>query len=363
MISFHLSFGIILFSVMILFLCIIGGIWFVQFLYRKIEQLNEKNFFLEKHEKDISTELIKKDFENQSLKTQLEKSKTALQQNQWETQQKESEFNKRIESLAYAQKSFEDALLEQKNKELKQQQQTEEDYYKQWKNHESKVITQIQQLCKTPYTSFSCYTNNNLPPAFPSEIKPDIVVKSGDKFIVFDAKKSKNIKNYIKDQIQSTVEKYKPFACLSRNIFFIIPHEEYSLLEETVYQKSGFSFSILSPLVLPFALFFLKKLEKSEQLSPLCPEEKDKIASLLLEYKHYITTHNAVNLSLTEHSFRLFEEHEAILPLLQTPEESKASKPSISFSLSQIKSKAEQPMAVFKKIQAMKNPLLPPLKL
>lgn len=361
MISFQFSFGTILFGVVVFFVCLAGSIWVFQFLHRRIEQLNEKNSFLEKREKDIATELMKKDFETESLKNQLEKTKEALQSKEWDAKQQASKFNKKIEALSNAQCSFENALQEQKDKEHQIQKTKEEEYYKRWKNHESEVITSIKQLCKAPYTSFPCYANTTLPSSFPSEIKPDIVIQSGEKFIVFDAKKSKNIKSYIKDQVQSTIEKYKPFSCLSRNIFFIVPHEEYSLLEETLYHKGGFTFVILSPLSLSFALFFLKKLEKTENITPLNPEEKEKIASLLLEYKHYVSTHNAVNLSLTEHSFRLFEDHETLMPLLQTEEESKASKPSLPFSLSQIKNKAEQPMTVFKKVQTLKSPMVSPL--
>ena len=131
-------------------------------------------------------------------------------------------------------------------KEQKKDEEHESNIYRQWNDHENTVVSKLKYICAQPATAFVTYENTTLPPEFDGSLKPDFCMKFANRYIVFDAKKSKNIKSYIQDQVKLTAEKYKKLDTVSKTIFFVVPENNFTELSQTVFTSQGFTFITLS---------------------------------------------------------------------------------------------------------------------
>jgi len=130
-----------------------------------------------------------------------------------------------------------------------------------------------------------------------------------DQYIIFDAKKSKNPKTYIAQQIKNTAEKFsilnseEIFNKIYSTIFFVMPEAEVKQLPQTLFQESGYTFVIISINSLPSIFHFLKKISEYERLEDFNPQERENLIHLIASYDTHISYQNAVNFVLAKQSF------------------------------------------------------------
>lgn len=177
-----------------------------------------------------------------------------------------------------------------------------------WNDHEQQVVAFLRSLVVRAESFFLSFDNTNLPPLWDTSVKPDFLLQYLDTYIVFDAKKSKNIKSYLETQVKMTAEKYSEHAHIAKTVFFVFPEEDVQTLEKRVYMEKGYTFIILSPSALPATLVLLKRMEALQKLANFNPEERESLLSVLVAYDAHIGLQNAMNVIMTERSFELQEQ-------------------------------------------------------
>jgi len=216
------------------------------------------------------------------------------------------------EDLERSRKQFESEKDLIKEKESKKTKDFIENLERMWNDHEKHVVSSLKTLSKRSESFFLSFDNNALPPLWDTSLKPDVLIQYLDKYIIFDAKKSKNIKTYIDSQIKTTTEKYASHSEIMKIIFFVIPENEMNDIESTIITSGGFSFLIIPPSSLSITLILLKRMEALQKLSQFNPEERESILQLLLSYESHIGLHNALNILMTEKSFHIFEQKKSL---------------------------------------------------
>jgi hypothetical protein len=324
---------------------------------KKKEQLNfEKSILLEK-EKELSLRNIKVEHENIHLKDENKVLFEELTVKKSEEKNLQIDFFEKSNELVLAKKFFEEEKKSLKEKEELKSKEKEGNIFKEWSFHEQNVISKIKNICKNYSTYFTVYDNKSLPENFDLKIKPDILLEFNNRYIVFDAKKSKNINTYVSEQIKLIPEKYSNYKSISKLLFFVIPNQNFIELNKSIYEYKGFTINIISVDCLSSSLFLLKRLSDIEKLSNLNPEEQDVLIESILQYQSHISIQNSVNIFLAEESFKLNKSLENLpnnfLDMLDKKE-----KIQIPFSIHKIKSMAMNKNNQNYHIKNMKKPKL-----
>ncbi len=322
---------------------------------QKISRLEfEKNLLIEK-EREISLQMIKYQHEKQNLTEKNREINQELRYKTEKTEELQKEFLEKTHQLFQAKTRFEQEEERVRKTEEEKKQQAIDNYSTMWSEHEKKVISKLKEICISEFSSFTFYENTTLPPVFDGSLKPDFCVLYNDRYIVFDAKKSKNISQYIKDQIKITAKKYKEISEISRQIFFVIPDDEFQEISQKIYNSEGFTFIILSFSNIESTLFLLSKMQIIENLSDINPEERENIIHCISEYMQHVSVQNSVNILMAEKSFHLENSVQA-LPEDFTQYLEKKKNSSLPFSLQKAKSLAQKSSHQKEKIEKMKTP-------
>ncbi len=278
----------------------ITTILFVLFLIYKKEGIRKKNEYI----KFLELENFEIKTENQSQKYKISELQTLQKSN-------EEKIFEKLEKLEYSRL----ALESEKNRLIRleddERQKKEEQKYKAWVEHETNVISEIKQIAKSSECNLSVFDNQNLPIDFDFQLKPDCMIEFLDQYIIFDAKKSKNPKTYIAQQIKQTAEKISMvtskeiFNKIYSTIFFVMPEAELKQLDQTIFQESGYTFIIISQTALPSIFYFLKKISQYENLKDFNPQERENLIHLIASYDTHISYQNAVNFVLAKQSFEI----------------------------------------------------------
>lgn len=326
-------------------------------LNKKKDQFNfEKSILLEK-EKELSLRNIKLEHENIHLKDENKKHFEELTLIKSEEKKLQKEFFEKSNELSLAKKFFEEEKNILKEKEISKYKEKEENIFREWNIHEEQVISEIKSICKNPVYGFTVYDNKSLPKKFDFKIKPDVLIDFNGRYIVFDAKKSKNINTYISEQVKLIPEKYSNYKNISRLMFFVVPKQNFLELSKYVYEYKDFTINIISIDSLHSSLFLLRRLSEIEKISNLNPEEQRALVNSILEYQSHISMQNSVNILLAEESFKLSKSLENLpnnfLEMLSSKDNIQ-----VPFSMQKIKSMALNKKNQLYHIKDMKKPKL-----
>ncbi len=288
------------------------SIFFIYSVFLNIRKEKDQLLFrvqlLQDQEKHDVMKLARMEYE--LSKAMQEKEQFLLLQQKFEHDRTHffKEILDRSKDLEYARNQFE---TEKKRLIEKQEVENEEkiaNLQRIWNDHEQQVIATLRTLTTRTESFFVSFDNTHLPSMWDTSIKPDFLIQYLDSYIIFDAKKSKNIKTYLDTQVKTTAEKYAEHQHISKMVFFIFPEEDLQTLEKRVYVEKGYTFMILSPSSLPITLLLLKRMEALQKLSDFDPEERESLLHLLVSYDAHIGLQNAMNLIMTERSFALQEQ-------------------------------------------------------
>jgi hypothetical protein len=169
------------------------------------------------------------------------------------------------------------------------------------------VISLLKESCQKPSIGFQFYENTNLPEGFDGKIKPDFLVECLGQYIVFDAKKSKDIRTYISTQVKNTAVKYKENPQIYTTIFFVVPNQEIGELRETCFIEGGFCFFVIAPDAIEPILANFKRITEYARVEELDPQDRENIVRLIADYDRHISFQNAANILLAQNSIGLMK--------------------------------------------------------
>lgn len=228
-----------------------------------------------------------------------------------ENMRKNQEFEEKIQKLSNAEKALEDERQRIRKNDENEQKKREEERERIWNDHEKEVVAKLRDICQKPSIGFTFHDNTSTPNNF-SKYKPDGSIPFLGQYIIFDAKKSKNIRTYIQDQIKSTVKKYKDLPDIYPMIFFVVPKEEIEELKTLSFIEGSFIFHIISSESIEPILTILKKIKDYETLSDFDPEDREQIVHLIANYDRHISLQNAANILFTRDSLALMSSKEQL---------------------------------------------------
>lgn len=297
------------------FLVFFGLVCFF-FLFVKFEKMTQKNKFLEQERNDLLDSLDKTQFFHAQEK---ETQKKLLQEKEARDEEREKNrehaFFEKIEKLENSREKFEQEQLRIQKKEETLQKKREENFSKIWNEHENIVISEIKKICQMRECGFIVYSNTTLPSEFSGNLKPDTMISFLDQYIVFDAKKSKNPKQYIDSQVKVSAMKYKNSEnseSIYSTVFFVMPEDEISQLEKRYFYEEGYSFFIISVSALLPTLMMLKKITEYANILDFDPEDREAIVNTLAQYDSHISFQNAVNIVLARKSQELMDSKKSL---------------------------------------------------
>lgn len=277
-------------------------------------QLDHSMKTLQDQQKKDALVLSKQEYIIQNLRQEKEQFLLLQQKFEHDRSHFFKELIEKTMMLETARNQFIKEQEKNENEAKKRQEQEQENQSRVWNDHEKNVIASIKKICHRSESFFITYDNTKLPSFWDSSIKPDCLVCFADRYIVFDAKKSKNTKTYIDQQVRITVEKYECIDSIESVIFFVIPENEINTLEKTIYLEKQYTIVIIPPSALSAVMILLKQLEAMQTISAFDPKERKSIVQLLLQYQTHTSLQNSLQLLLSEKSISIIEQTKT-LPL------------------------------------------------
>lgn len=250
------------------------------------------------------------------LEKELSETRDTLARHEAEEVRKQKEFEERIHKLANAEKALEDERQRIRREDEAEQANMLAEQSRIWNDHEQTVLSRLRETCQKSTIGFTLHDNTNLPSLF-TKLKPDATIPFLGQFVVFDAKKSRNIRTYIPEQVKSTARKYKDLPEIYPTIFFIVPTDELRELKTLSYIEEGFSFFVVSPESIEPILASLKKISEYDTIADFDPQDRETIVNLIANYDRHISLQNAANILFTRDSITLMSSKDSLHPEIQ----------------------------------------------
>lgn len=282
-------------------------------LHTQLKQLDkEKNEFAGANKRLI---LENKELtgENRALKKEADELKAKVGKFEEQHERKEKEHAQKLEKLDGVKKALEDEKARVRREDEERLQQLEQERDRIWNDHENLVLAALRQACQRPTIGFQSFDNTNLPPNFTGKLKPDFLVEFLGHYIIFDAKKSKNPHNYIREQVKETAKKLKGRSDIYPTVFFVMPTDEIDALKETYFFEEGFSFHVIDRHAIDPLLANFKKITEYEKIQDFDPQDRENIVNLIAGYDRHISFQNAANILLAQESIGLMRSKESSL--------------------------------------------------
>lgn len=280
-----------------------------------LEQEKSARSELEGKGKQILAEVLGYKAENKGLREERDELKEKITQFESRENQREKEFERQSTQLENARKKLEEEQERVKREDEERLQQEREEYDRIWNDHENTVIAKLKEVCQLQHIGFSFYENTKLPADFDGSLKPDFLVEFLGQYLIFDAKKSKNLSTYLNEQVKKTAQKMKSsagFSDIYATVFFVVPVVEYEELKRTFYYEDGISFYVISPGAIEPILAAYKRITEFKNIEKFDPRDREKIVSLLAHYDRHISFQNAVNILLAQEGVRVMQGKEDI---------------------------------------------------
>ncbi len=263
-----------------------------QFLERG-KQLRERNNLLES---DIKI-----------LRDKLAEREKVLSQFEADKERREREFLEKVEKLEHSREKLEKEQHRVIREDEVKQAQILEEQTRVWNDHENAALAELRRVCQDARIGFQWFENNDLPPDFDGTLKPDFLVDFLGQYIVFDAKKSKDIKRYIPEQVKETARKCRGNDKIYSTIFFVVPRDDISELKKLSFVEEGFSFFVISVESVEPILANFKRITEYDKIQEFDPQDRENIVNLIANYDRHISFQNAANILLTKESIGLME--------------------------------------------------------
>ncbi len=217
-----------------------------------------------------------------------------------EEKQRQRDVEQQVQELDSARK-----LLEQERErvlvsERERQQQEAENRDRQWALHEQETVKLIRELAGRGDLYFPCYDNTSLPEGFDQSLKPDVLIRFLDQYVIFDAKlsKSQNLQAYLLQQAKTTAKKLSASAereLVFQTVFFVVPSMDIGSLKTLSCYEDGYRFFFIPPESAEPILSLFKRLETYEFAEAWNPQEREQIVQVLASLEHHIRHQNAVH--------------------------------------------------------------------
>jgi hypothetical protein len=268
------------------------------------DELSGKNKTLFVEKMNLLNDRKNLEEENRLLKDKIAK-------NEAEETRKTKEFDTRIQKLDDSKKALEEERIRIQRNDEEEQKRIFDEKNRIWNDHENLVLARSRETCQKPSIGFTFYDNTNLPSEF-TKLKPDFMVSFLDQYIIFDAKKSKDIKTYIPEQVKSAARKYKNMPEIYSAIFFIVPDDEIQELKSLSFVEDRFSFYIVTTDALEPLLANFKKITEYERIEELDPQDRENIVNIIAQYDRHISLQNATNILFAKDSIELMNKKESL---------------------------------------------------
>lgn len=252
----------------------------------------------------------------------LKKERDALQKlvNKFEEAEarQSKEALEKITKLDAALRSFEDEKARVRREDEAKLKQAEEERDRLWAEHETNVISALNELCKVPEYAFSAFTNTSLPDGFEGSLKPDFMIEFLGQYVIFDAKVSKaeSLQTYITDAVKKTAEKVKKNDRIFPTIFLVVPSAALGELKKTYYPKDGFTFFVIGPESLAPVLYCFKRITAYEKMEAMDPQQREAIVNFIADMDVHVSMRNSIDVLLTKQGVDLLEKTAKIDPSL-----------------------------------------------
>lgn len=242
--------------------------------------------------------------ENRSLKDRITKHEA-------EEARKQKEFEEQIRKLDESKKTLDEEKIRIQREDAEEQKKLFDEKDRIWNDHENLTLARLREACQRPSIGFSFYDNTNLPSDF-TKLKPDFMIDFLEQYIVFDAKKSKDIRNYISEQVKSTAKKYKNISEIYPAVFFVVPQDEIQELKALSFTEDRFTFHVITVDIIEPLLANFKKVTEYERIEELDPQDRENIVTLIAHYDRHISLQNAANIYLAKESIDLMNKKESL---------------------------------------------------
>jgi hypothetical protein len=182
--------------------------------------------------------------------------------------------------------SIREQIQNDRNKEIKERQDTEIDRLvrqkETWAKHQGKVQEIIKTICQKHTIEYV--------DKVPFKGNPDNTIKICDEFVVFDAKSPasddlSNFPAYVKTQTES-VKKYIKEENVKKDIFLVVPANTVDVISHFSFNMADYNVYIVTPETLEPLILSLKRLEEYEFVEQLTPEERDNICRVIGKFAH-----------------------------------------------------------------------------
>lgn len=283
-------------------------------------QTKEKQEALSEAKQEITklTENVKNEWaqnkkleeKNETLRGRCSELERKISQFEESKERKEKEFEKLVQELNQAKEALADERNRIRREDEERLTEQEEERNRIWNDHENLVLATLRDICQKPKIGFQFFENTNLPADFTGELKPDFLIEFLGQYIVFDAKKSKDPKNYIRTQVKETARKLKDNAQIYSIVFFVMPQNEIEELKETSFFEGGYSFYVVPQYALEPLLANFKKISEYEKIQEMDPQDRENIVNLIAGYDRHISFQNAANILLAKESIDLMQSKE-----------------------------------------------------
>ena len=316
---------------------LIVGIFLFFFAGYHFLKLREKNIFLEQERNSLLDKLDMIQEEQERNKKREEESE----------KNREQKFLEKIEKLENAREKLEQEQFRVQKQDEEIQKKREENFARIWNDHENMVLAELKKVTNRRECRFVLFENTNLPDEFSGNLKPDAMISFLNQYIIFDAKKSKNPKQYIESQVKISAQKYKNSENSDRiynTVFFVLPDEELNMLEKTCFYEDEYTFFVISVSSIFPLLMLFQKISEYENLENFDPREREALVNILAEYDRHISFQNATNMVLAKKSLELINTKKSLPESFQEAIESrKLGKKEIRLNPSEVKKYIKNP--------------------
>lgn len=224
----------------------------------------------------------------------------------------QKEHDEKLKHLEHAQKSFEDEKARIRREDEEKQQEMLDELARIWNDHETTALALLREACQKREIGFRFYENTSLPADFDGSLKPDFLVDFLDQYIIFDAKKSKDMATYLNDQAKKTAEKIKGNDKIFSTVFFVIPTSELVKLKKLSFSENGVTFYVIPPEAVEPLLANFKKITEFQNLSEFDPKDREILINLIANYDRHISFQNAANILFAKESLGLMNSKEQL---------------------------------------------------
>jgi len=266
---------------------------------QELSQKSQKIAVFEEREQQNLQIRSRLEEENKVLKQQKEEFQKKIQGFEFQINQKEQQLLQKISEIEQSRQALEDEKKRIRREDEEEKARIESERDRIWNEHEQNVQTRLREVCIKPEIGFNFYDNTNLPPEMDGSFKPDFLVEFMGQYLIFDAKVSKDVNNYLLNQSKSTAKKIiqtNNRDSFYNTVFFIVPSSELSKLNKSYYYENQYSFFVISPEAIEPILFAYRKMLDYENLDSLDPQERENLINLIANLDHHLNWQNAIHI-------------------------------------------------------------------